>query len=367
MVAALGSALVAGVLVTVHALTGYLEVSFDRRVHILGVAALTLVLVGVALTGSGGLLSVAARLATKCEHTGVAQWIAHTMLRHPSVALRLSGHLILLDLRSRVDHGGAADVARALVECVRSGSRCSWAHVNRAIDRLVSHGCYLEAIELAEAGARGTELSLKGFHHGLAQVNRAEALHNLGRDDEAMAVLDGVLDRADAIPFVRDGALCMKAWILAARKDATALQLIGRVESGSMGTAYESELYFTRAAALAAVERFDDAMTEAHAGLEKAVRPSSTRNGWFLLGSIAADAGRCERALEYFDRGLDLRYRGQGGFALLRRARVIAQLGRGDVLDALSLVIERDPQSQAARDASRELQTRRKSDPSSGN
>jgi hypothetical protein len=50
-----------------------------------------------------------------------------------------------------------------------------------------------------------------------------------------------------------------------------------------------------------------------------------------------------------------LPFRGQGGPALLARARAIEKLGRGGVDAALRLVIEQDPESFAAAEAKREL------------
>ncbi len=193
----------------------------------------------------------------------------------------------------------------------------------------------------------------------LVRINTAEALHNLGRDDEALAELDDVLEATRPGEYVHAGAATLKAWILAARGSLEAPALISGIELGGMGDKYRAEVHFTRAAAFAANRRFDEAEREARAGLSHAKRPSSERNAWFLLGSIAYDAGDPARALDYFDIGLAHRYRGQGGFALLKRARALAELGREGVRDALALVIARDPQSAAAATARRELAARR--------
>jgi len=122
-----------------------------------------------------------------------------------------------------------------------------------------------------------------------------------------------------------------------------------------LGKQYIAEHHFTRALALCVLREFDAASSEAHKGLEAARRPSSERNGWFLLGCIALRRGEHETGLQHFERGLGLPYRGPGGWALLQRARSLRELERSEARAGFELVVARDPESVFASEARREL------------
>ncbi|HWZ89564.1 MAG TPA: hypothetical protein VNW92_11960, partial [Polyangiaceae bacterium] len=133
---------------------------------------------------------------------------------------RKAGFAVSQNLRVRAtSEEGDADGAAALLDgCVESMAR----DPTRAsfmscvgVDIWVNAGQYRKALG-AIRGCRARRL-LRARHpgmYGIMQVNRAEALHNLGRDDLALRLLSRAKPFTARSPLGRNGALTLEAWIL---------------------------------------------------------------------------------------------------------------------------------------------------------
>jgi tetratricopeptide (TPR) repeat protein len=142
-----------------------------------------------------------------------------------------------------------------------------------------------------------------------------------------------------------------RCWILAHRGDGVpALAAIDGADPSALSPAWRAEAHYSRAAALLALDRVAAARAEVEAGIAVARRTSSQRNGWFLLARVAEREGAVDRAYELFERGACHAYRRQGGESLLAWGDVLLRQGRHtEAHTAWALVVERDPESEAAR------------------
>ncbi len=246
----------------------------------------------------------------------------------------------------------AVEGARRLVGEARALR--SWELANTAINTFINAGLYEEALEVERRWERPESPEAPDPEEGLAQLNLAEALYNLGDWEAASARLQRLEAVAEQQPLLKHALLMQRAWIHAnTGRGAEALALLEQVDRQSLPRVYWSEVAFTHAATLLAVGRYDEAEREARAGLECARRASSTRNGWFLLGRIALAAGRLDEALRHFEAGATHPYKGQGGRALLEWGDCLERLGQGSrAREVWRMVLERDPRSEAAREAS---------------
>jgi hypothetical protein len=128
---------------------------------------------------------------------------------------------------------------------------CLWFMVNAAIDVYVNAGCYGKALGAADrwtssAQDRGREREPGA--HAFAQINRAEALHNLGKQSEALALLDEVEPASQADPLSKHGLRLLRAWILAhcARQEEAKGQ-VASIDADALALHYAAEYHFTRA------------------------------------------------------------------------------------------------------------------------
>jgi tetratricopeptide (TPR) repeat protein len=251
----------------------------------------------------------------------------------------------------------AVEGARRLV--VEARALRSWELANTAINTFINAGLYEEALEVERRWEHpeSPEAQAPDPEEGLAQLNLAEALYNLGDWEAASARLQRLEAVAEQQPLLEHALLMQRAWIHAnTGRGAEALALLEQVERRSLPRVYWSEVAFTHAAALLAAGRYDEAEREARVGLERACRASSTRNAWFLLGRIALAAGRLDEALGHFETGAAHPYKGQGGRALLEWGDCLERLGQGSrAREVWRLVLERDPRSEAAREAASRL------------
>jgi len=111
-----------------------------------------------------------------------------------------------------------------------------------------------------------------------------------------------------------------------------------------------AEYHFTRIVALLAAGRLDDAETVLWDGEKAARRPSSKRNAIFLRARIAAARGDWVAAERHCRLAANHPFRTQGGDGLLLWAEALDELDRtADAAEARRLVLERDPESEAAR------------------
>jgi hypothetical protein len=206
---------------------------------------------------------------------------------------------------------------------------CPWPWVNSAVDLFVSSGRYREALGAARgwskaARSRGRWLTRVSF--AITRINQAEALHNLGRDTEALARLDEASRFCDADPLATNGLSCLRAWILLhAGELHRARRELGGVDASVLPN-YEAEVAYTWAALERESGNFAIALTHAELGMRQAKRVSSKRNGQFLVAGIAALMGDSARARSLFDAGVAADYRGQGGDGLTRFAAFLDSL-----------------------------------------
>ncbi|HEX5746873.1 MAG TPA: tetratricopeptide repeat protein [Archangium sp.] len=253
----------------------------------------------------------------------------------------------------------AVEGARRLADEARSVG--DWSLANTAINTFINAGLYQEALEVErrwepqevdDPEAQGAD-----EEEALARFNLCEALYNLGEWEAARERLRAVEESPAGEPLLRHAILMQRAWIQAhTGKGAEALETLERLNREDIPRVYWSEVAFTRAAALLALGRYDEAGNEVRAGLKLARRVASTRNGLFMLGHIALAAGRLEEAARHFEAGAAHPYQGQGGGALLAWGDCLEKLGRGErAREAWRRVLERDPQSAAAREAASRL------------
>lgn len=252
----------------------------------------------------------------------------------------------------------AVEGARRLADEARTVS--DWSLANTAINTFINAGLYQEALEVErrwEPQAAHASEESETDEKALARFNLCEALYNLGDWEAARARLREVEEGAAGEPLLRHAILMQRAWIHAhTGQGAEALAALEQLNREDIPRVYWSEVAFTRAAALLELGRYDEAGTEARAGLKWARRVASRRNGLFMLGRIALAAGRLEEAARHFEAGAVHPYRGQGGGALLAWGDCLERLGRGErAREAWRLVLERDPQSAAAREAASRL------------
>ena len=253
----------------------------------------------------------------------------------------------------------AVEGARRLADEARTVG--DWSLANTAINTFINAGLYREALEVERGwepqAAHASEDVGDGLgpdeQAALAQFNLCEALYNLGDWEAARERLRVVEEAAVGEPLLQQAILMQRAWILAhTGQAADALAALEQLKREDIPRVYWSEVSFTRAAALLALGRYDEAGNEAREGLKHARRVASTRNGLFMLGHIARAAGRLEEAARHFEAGAAHPYKGQGGGALLAWGDCLEKLGRGErAREAWRLVLERDPQSAAAREA----------------
>ncbi|HEX8434737.1 tetratricopeptide repeat protein [Archangium sp.] len=273
----------------------------------------------------------------------------------PDAGMRRSLRQLTVHAREALgETARAIQGARRLADEARAVG--SWELANTAINTFINAGLYREALEVEQLWPRGKAQALEeelGESEALAQLNLCEALYNLGDWKAAGERLHRLEEAAGEVPILRNGILLQRAWIQANTGwGANALACLEQVEREDLPRVYWSEVTFTHAAALLALRRYDEAEQQARAGLELARRAASTRNGLFLLGRISLEAGRLEAALRHFEVGAAHPYKGQGGSGLLAWGDCLDRLGQSEqAREAWRLVLERDPQSGAARKA----------------
>jgi len=235
-----------------------------------------------------------------------------------------------------------------------------WSCANGAVNVFINAGLYLEALEFEKECRPTSDEQAQEQERLLVHFNLVEAVYNLGGWSAAGSRLEQLKDALRPHPLLWNFFPIQRAWILAhAGRGVEALVLLDEVEEQRVPRAYRSEFHYTRAAALLAVERYEDARHAVGKGIEVARRASSHRNGLFLRGRIALAAGHSEEALRLFEAGASHRYKGQGGDALLAWGDGLERLGRMDeAREVWRLVLERDKQSGAAREASSRLRSR---------
>jgi tetratricopeptide (TPR) repeat protein len=261
-------------------------------------------------------------------------------------SLAFQGEAFALREDGKVTEATALVKARLLKPDVSAWDR------NIAIDILISAGAY-EAALSAEAPPSTPRNAREALGLALIQINLAEADYNLGRWDTAEARLRPLDLACSLFPIARAGLLQQRAWIAAHRGRATeALDLCASVKPRWLPLAYQAEFHFTRAVALLAAGRDEDAAAAMGEGESVARRRSSRRNALFLRARLASVDGDWDRVERLCREAAGHEYRGQGGAGLVLWAQALKKLGRHREADeTLRLVSQRDPESDAARSA----------------
>jgi tetratricopeptide (TPR) repeat protein len=200
-----------------------------------------------------------------------------------------------------------------------------WLELNLLINVYVNAGCYgqalscmfpwqtqLDAPEMQD-GVIDTEL-------GIILINQAEALHNLGRDCEALAYLDRVEKGIDS-EFAQAGLAALRAWILVHRGDLIAAKhYIDAADCAVLADSYAPEIAFTRAALLRDQGEFVLAFSVLELGMSHVKRASSLRNGLVMKASIYLASGDFASAQRLFEQAFAMAYTGQAAYGILRVA-----------------------------------------------
>jgi tetratricopeptide (TPR) repeat protein len=242
----------------------------------------------------------------------------------------------------------ATEASRRLVAIAKGP--CPWVLVNLATCALVTMGYYREALSLSE---KCTEHDLEKAieadrqEYGITLINRAEALHNLGRDVEAHALLDTATPLVHDYPLAANGLLCLRAWIWVHQGDlAQARRALESLDPQPLAPDYSAEIEYTWAALEREAGAHAKALRHAEQGLALSVRSSSIRNGHFMKASVAAISGDAKNAVAWFEQAVTHPYQGQARYGLLRFAAFLRSQGeseRAETIMALSHKL--DPES----------------------
>jgi tetratricopeptide (TPR) repeat protein len=260
--------------------------------------------------------------------------------------------IALLESMSQRELGAPERSIAALMRRQKIGSMSPF-NANLAVDMLISMGRYREALQVASPfleRLRGHADPVFAGMPVLVDINRAEAEYNLGMWAEAEARLEKSETRCDGSPICHAGSRLQRAWILAHRGRAEeALALCDETSLDDLPGVYQAEPHYSRAAALLALGRLDDAERAIEEGQSVAKRTSSERNGLFMLARVAARRERWSEVEALCRRASEHRWRYQGGEGLLLWGDALAKLGRVDEARAAwALVGERDPESESA-------------------
>lgn len=226
---------------------------------------------------------------------------------------------------------------------------CPFVAINYAVVVFVNAGLYREANELPQRWtfeARRLGRESDPHFYALTCINRAEALWNLGRSDEALALLSKAEEPAKGYPFAEHGLRCLRAWVLVHQGAVDAAREAIDAVDGKAIDGYEPELFYTRAAIEQREGNLDVASKLANEGLLHARRASSERNGLFLLARTLLLQQRADEAQSLFERAVHHAYRGQGADGLFAWANHLEQMGEAEEARRVyGLIVERDPQS----------------------
>lgn len=214
---------------------------------------------------------------------------------------------------------------------------------NQALCVLIALGRYREALAVPRAEYRDLHPAIDC----LLRINEAEAMACLGRGEQALAHV-AALQSDEGI--LRGGLAAHRAWVLATLgRPAEARAALKTGKASDLPNDFRSEFHFAGAFVALAEGNVVRAREEVVAGLKVAQRPSSNRNGLFLLARIAALEGRVDEALRLYAEGAAHRFTGQGGDALLAWGDLLSSKGDpAGATHAWTLATQRDPESPAA-------------------
>jgi tetratricopeptide (TPR) repeat protein len=245
------------------------------------------------------------------------------------------------------EEGRVAEAAQLIADRIARGDFDARL-LNCAVEMHVSAGRYRDA-QRAAVLVRGRDWTRA--ERALIAINAAEADYNLGHWGGALCRLWELDADCETAAITLAGLRLQRAWIAAHfGRGPEALAYAEAVDVAWLPQLYQAELYFTRAAALLARGRVDDAFAALDEGERRALRLSSHRNALFLRARLESARGRWAEAEALCRTAADHLFKGQGGDGLLLWATALERLGRPDESrKALLLAVERDPESGAAR------------------
>ncbi len=309
-----------------------------------------------AFIGEGSFDSVAITtlvgFVTFCLLIVVIQGLAHIAYEFPHRVARVRW-LFDPGPRAHLEYA-LGDPLEGLRQLDRERSNLEWAQVHRLNTRvalMTASGLYREALK--ERPSRRLRARLKKAFpsaRGLLLLNKAEALYNLGRWEQAERLMLAVAASGSMVSlWMQVGATCQLAWILVHTGRATEAHLLLQgAAPETMIRPYRAEVYFTRALIsleLGELEHAERALDDARKVI---VRESSRRNLCFLEARLHEARGNLEAAYSSYEAASNMRFKGQGGPELRRWACVATRLGRPEDAAAIErLARERDPQSPA--------------------
>ncbi len=320
-----------------------------------------IVFFGATRGGPAELYSLGGDLLRK-RWTRSALWIGRLLAAVPVPGYQVRGWLLLIDsYRARGSAGRAAKVATKFLEYLSTTfEECQWHWLNSVIDALVSAGRYREAVAAqARWSARGRRSGRDSdpVSYAFTQINRAEAFFELGESAEALSLLEHARPLAEPDAVARNGLLCLEAWISIHEGELErARDRLARVDVAALSPVYAAEVHYTWAAYEREAKDLEHALQHAERGLQSSVRPSSERNGLFMIASIEALRGNHARAKEHFERAVGHHYRGQGADGLFRYAEFLERTEGAHAAEPVyGLLIERDGESALATHARRRI------------
>lgn len=253
----------------------------------------------------------------------------HSNLGRFWVAIKRRRMIAALPLRIQAElSANVADTKKALALisrlpiAPRTGEDVSnelWLDLNSVVNVSVNCGNYVQAIAFVAPWEKLLHASLPSVDAAIVLINQAEALHNLGRDSEALTLLDEVEQDLDEC-YARSGLQVLRAWILVHRGELVAaheqLALAERNEDLRMG--YSAELEMTRAALQREYGKLNDALASVELAIAAARRAASQRNALIMRASILTQQGEFDAAQRDFQNAFRSKYKAQAAYGLLR-------------------------------------------------
>jgi len=251
----------------------------------------------------------------------------------------LSAHPLYLQASVNSNWGATAravalaNAALQALESTVTTSNAPWLELNNLVNVYINAGAYERALSCTDAWAPGANSDrVLDINLAVILINHAEALHNLGRDLEALSYLEKVEARIDN-EFALAGLQLLRAWILLHRGDliAAKVQMDG-CNLEILANAYAPEIAFTQAALMRESREYELALTTIEQGLGEAKRASSLRNGLIMQASVYAAKSDHATALGLFEQAFAMPYKAQAAYGILRLAELQRQT-QGITLD----------------------------------
>jgi tetratricopeptide (TPR) repeat protein len=190
---------------------------------------------------------------------------------------------------------------------------------------------------------------LTEWHEVLLRINVAETLSELGRFDDALALVSASAPDA----FLETGRRMTAAWVLTLMgRGDEALRLFRDVVALDVGPQYAAEVHLARAFVELSLGQLDAAGSTLLDARSATARASTARNLLTLEAELAWRRKDTAGALRLFERAAAHHWRWQGGEGLHRQGLLLRELGREpEARAAWQRCLAQDPESLAAKAA----------------